>query len=481
MIATMREPVDQFGRKLRELRKARGVTADKLSLAVGGSKTLVGKWERESRAVTAEVLRKIADALRLSPAEHRDLSRLAALRRVPDDFREELAPAPDPDANLLQALLERRHYWPDEPESPSPRSHVVKVLLDAVAWAVLRREWYGEQVDGDALGARVTWPAPLQALGLASEPRSAERIEVSLEAVRQELPSIDRAELPVSDTASEPFFEGLCRALRRTVFSDLARTRATLERIEYWEYGKSPGLAACASLRFQDYIVKGDDGVPVDIDDTVRDVSCHVIAEVELRCLAEPMRNTASAALAGSWRPRDWRWAAHYGVRTLDLTVLQTVALSQTRKRETYEDGQDLRDALYVIEARALRGSEFDSPRQRTREGTTDLQRQLYNGRLDDETRHRTAASPSLLTTEASITGLAEYLRRQHSPCERAHTERSLCSLVERGIITPEAAAERLAEETETPTGKRPKAAPRKPARRKTTTKKTAKRKRKRP
>ncbi len=55
-----------FGNKIVELRKKKGLNRDDLGNAVGTSGAMIGKYERDERTPSVEMAKKIADALDVS-------------------------------------------------------------------------------------------------------------------------------------------------------------------------------------------------------------------------------------------------------------------------------------------------------------------------------------------------------------------------------------------------------------------------------
>lgn len=94
MIARMRNPADEFGTRLRQLRREKGIATDKLSEQVGVARTLIAKWEREPRGINKTVLHRVAEALGLSHSELQELIRLADLRSAPAELRHLLRTPP---------------------------------------------------------------------------------------------------------------------------------------------------------------------------------------------------------------------------------------------------------------------------------------------------------------------------------------------------------------------------------------------------
>ncbi|MCK4624893.1 MAG: helix-turn-helix transcriptional regulator [Phycisphaerae bacterium] len=413
MIATMREPVDQFGRKLRGLRKARGVTGDGLSRQIGGYKTLVGKLEREPRAVSPEVLRKIAGALTLSPAEFQELSRLAALRYIPADFVGQYPPVPDPDQNLLAALLEVDHEWPNQPTEPNTQSQSIRSLIDAVAWVLLNLERQGSSLP-PAIFGRLRWPEPITKLGLMPEPRCADPIDIPLAIIRQELPAVDRLRIPETDAESEAFYLALGRALRRTLFSDTACVAKLVRWMPFWSYERAPELAGvvrlyahrgCEPLIERSLIDQIKDGP------FINDISARVVADVAERTGASWLRYCGRVSLKRHGG-RNVEWAPCFDAGPMGLATLHAIGLSQTMHYETYGEGQSLRDAAYLI----WHGSPWFK-RIAEKHGFTvgsdpALDEQLRRGRLDETMLQKLAAQPARLAV-ASVIAIDTYLDYQ--------------------------------------------------------------------
>ena len=63
------DPLTTFGARVRELRQAAGISQEELAHRAGMHRTYVGSVERGERNVAILSLRKIATALRVTPAE----------------------------------------------------------------------------------------------------------------------------------------------------------------------------------------------------------------------------------------------------------------------------------------------------------------------------------------------------------------------------------------------------------------------------
>ena len=83
------EPVLTLGARIRALRRARGLTQDRLASSTGVSRSAVAQWET-GRAGFGAKIRVIATALdvslrELQPGERADRGRLAETRQVSND------------------------------------------------------------------------------------------------------------------------------------------------------------------------------------------------------------------------------------------------------------------------------------------------------------------------------------------------------------------------------------------------------------
>jgi len=60
---------EKFGKRLREIRKNKGISQEKLSKRAGFDRTYVGKIERGERSPSLETIEKLADALEVEILE----------------------------------------------------------------------------------------------------------------------------------------------------------------------------------------------------------------------------------------------------------------------------------------------------------------------------------------------------------------------------------------------------------------------------
>lgn len=114
-----------FGERLRQLRKARRMTLEKIFEITGISHVSVGAWERGENNPRVENLVAVADALELSGKERESLFRLAGLSENSTESAEELTrePIDDPDLERINEL------WRDG--KISERDKKVMLLLAA--------------------------------------------------------------------------------------------------------------------------------------------------------------------------------------------------------------------------------------------------------------------------------------------------------------------------------------------------------------
>jgi transcriptional regulator with XRE-family HTH domain len=413
MIASMREPVDEFGKRLRELRQARRVPADQLSALVGVSETYVGKLEREARTVRSEVLEKIIRSLKLEARDAVELRRLASLRNVPLEIREAIGITADPDKNVIQALLGVKYNWPEQTSSPDVRSHSIRDLVDAMGWAVLRRDWENTFKGGSLLYDSIEWPATIRNLNLLPSPKASPLVVVPEEFVAQDAPSIARGVIPKSETESEYVFYGLASALRRATFADPDLTRNLFGMLDLWEFLQSGELGPRIGAHFRPLEIAGEGDVddPVmEVEDFFLNVRASVVADAERRALAEALRRTASVTLSPNpTREEDLVWPPYFAPGVLDSFVLQTIARADPSQLRSEGDFGDIYDSAYLLESRLFRPSERSDD---AADGDDlNIRAELYDGRLSEGTRQALMASPSLLTRHANVLDMAVYLR----------------------------------------------------------------------
>ena len=381
MIARMREPVDQFGRRLRELRKARGLAANELSAKARVSRTFVSKWEREPRIVNKAILQRVAAALNLSEAEHAELSRLAVLRQVPDELKDQLTPHSDPDSNLLTALLEIDHEWPSEPPDPNPRSERTQLLLDAVAWPLIFAYAASEYRWGPQAW-HLQWPETIARLWHVREEKNPKpRIYMPEAILREEAPFLDQIgdARTLLDATTQSI--GMARVYRRALFADLDRTRALVsDRVKFWAYDRLQHLAESATL--ESYTPDATDAWDF------ADVSCRVAAFVGERDVARSLWYSLVAFLHDPW---------HCEWQAFDWLALQTIAMADTRiLKHSFWDRQHVRDALFIFHAESWAEVTY-TLRSRFGDGRNtknDLESQLEAGVLEDDMRRLIAAEP---------------------------------------------------------------------------------------
>ncbi|MCK4626265.1 MAG: helix-turn-helix domain-containing protein [Phycisphaerae bacterium] len=415
MIAGMREPVDAFARKLRELRKARGVTAHELSASAGVTKTYIGKWERERRQVNKAILQEVAEVLNLLPHERRELFMLADLRATPDAARDLYQVAADPDTNLLQALLGIDHEWPNQPTEPNTQSQPTRLLIDAVAGVLLGLE-LPECIFPSGIFNRLQWPEPITKLGLMPEPlaklrllpkrQCADPIDIPLAIIRQELPAVDRLRVPETAAESETFYLALGRALRRTLFSDTARVAELLRRMPFWSYERAPELTGVVRL----YVYRGSRSLADLIKDGpfINDISVRVVAEIAERNGASCLRNCGRASLK-RYGGRNVEWPLRFDAGFVELATLHAIGLSQTMHYETYGEGQSLRDAAYLTRYDDLWFKRVAEKHGFTVGDDPALEEQLRRGRLDEAMLQKVAAQPARIAA-ASVTAIDMYV-----------------------------------------------------------------------
>lgn len=141
----MKDPLKEFGKRLRELRKYHRYSQESFALACGLDRTYIGGVERGERNISLINLTKIARALNTSTSELLDYNRplsntgltyreeveRADIEEALQKERELLESIKDRDPSLLEklktALWEKKEYkWVGSPDSKEE-----KILLDA--------------------------------------------------------------------------------------------------------------------------------------------------------------------------------------------------------------------------------------------------------------------------------------------------------------------------------------------------------------
>lgn len=138
----MPAPLAEFGRWFRAFRSDRGVrSAAALSKLANLSLTYVSSLERGRVRPKVETVDRIADALKLSPADRAELHRQARLTGQPDSLREAFATVPLPGLSLwkhLPSLLFSKPHESSRSIYDSPDdvvSQVVQGCASLLAWA----------------------------------------------------------------------------------------------------------------------------------------------------------------------------------------------------------------------------------------------------------------------------------------------------------------------------------------------------------
>ena len=106
-----------FGQKLLELRKQKGLNREELAKMIGTSGAIIGKYERNERTPSVEIARNIANALGVSldymvgntdqmidPAM---LQKIQEIQQLPDDDRKHLMYLMD---NILQNVKAKKAF-----------------------------------------------------------------------------------------------------------------------------------------------------------------------------------------------------------------------------------------------------------------------------------------------------------------------------------------------------------------------------------
>lgn len=373
-------PTDDLGRFLAKLRESRGLSGLALANETGIGQTLIHRWEKTTRRVNRELLAKLADGLKLSADERRELFRLADLRDAPESARDLYREAPDPDGNLLQALLEvprERREWPAEPPNPNPQSERAQLLIDAVAWVLAHREALSFRQAEVLPVDSIRWPDKLIKLGIKREPDPAtECVEIPEGLLREEMPFLDQLEHPVTALDNETQSLGAARVYRRLLFATLDRARRAASKIAFWSYDRSQELSDCLRLTFTDH--------------------CHSVLDVSASVVSESLeRRTASHVwFSAATKYEAYITGFYHRLRPIDWMVLQAVALTDRARLKSYADGQVLRDAAFVLSSGAINWRAMREQYGIEEGSEPDIEAQLATGIMDVPTRQRIAMEP---------------------------------------------------------------------------------------
>jgi transcriptional regulator with XRE-family HTH domain len=410
MITHMRTPTDEFARRLRELRREHGFTADRLSVQCGVAKSYIGRWEREPCLVNREILQRVAEALELPAVDRKELFRLADLRNAPDAAKEIYRSAADPDEILFGVLMELDHHWPEELGRSLERTHHSNAIVDALGWAILRRESRVRPDGGDATCARADWPDAIAVLGFAST--SGRGFSVPLDVVRQEVPQALSGQLPSTEADSEAFFLGLARAYRRAFFADVKRAREAARVVIRWEYARTQGPHGRLFADFKPELLKDawdESEPPAEFYDDIEGVTCPLVAETEHRAIAQYMRSRACQHLRKD--PLSSRaWKPYFRSGSAELAVLQTVAMAEMKERSNANDFQDILDARYIVASRTWFQRDCVGDGSLPAIPAEDWSEMCENGRISDAIRGMIATCPDVLENEQDLTAISAYL-----------------------------------------------------------------------
>lgn len=349
MIAGMRTPPDEFARTLRDLRKKNGWAADRLSREVGVSKSYVGQWERgETKDVNRIILAKVADVLKISEGERRELNRLADLR-AGDPRGGQI----DVQANIIEALLEVESY-DNVPDVDSPPADSELTSVFATAAACVLSNWAARSNATRFNPTNINWPESILQHGIvarASDAPSSPFYDYpdspTIKPIKY-LPEggekvfkvmISKRELEVNSYSNMA-----AGAYRQWLFGDLARCKDVVSRLSYWAIQRR-AMSPVVWLRFRDSVDHELFGVDC--------ISCDVVGKVQQRQLA--MRFAASrpkrSKLRGTYvhiadRVDQWpRTLAHVSKGTLDGFHARGLSIDTLLGHL-----QIVNDALYVLE-----------------------------------------------------------------------------------------------------------------------------------
>ena len=390
--AVAKPPCDEFGKHLTHLRQERRISARALALALGQNESYIYQWEHKPIHASREVLQRVVQTLELDESERRELFRLADLRDAPQAAKDLYQPAIDSDANLLAALLRIPHEWPTQSQAPSAQSQRVKPLLEAAGWALARA---AADDPGVMPPASIDWPAPLVQRGVV------QALEPSFTPVVPH-PGLLHEELSHRDIPLEQIAQkfddlslalGVARTYRRLLFADAGRAHASAGLLKSWAYERVPGVPESITLVFQDRVTCCVDIV---------DVRCNAVASVEMVLLTHRLWPQGDRAPAGRWK---------YSWTTPARDAFRTIATANPELFEYYEDGQDIRDAIYALRSGYV---DYDAACKELgleRGGEQELTKALRTGRLDTQTAQQLALAPYRLAAVKDPRVLVAYLR----------------------------------------------------------------------
>lgn len=395
IMARMRETVDEFAARLRQLRKERGVPADQLSLDCKVSRSYIGRWEREQCTVNRKVLQRVVDRLGLPPADRMELFRLADLRDAPqtvalhNPFRDRA------DANLLSELL-----TVDGIDAVTvghdPGGPPAAALLDSVGWVLA---YYAARQGVLPPFTHVAWPEQLIKAG--AMPRIGNDVfpkgvpdEYHIQYVAADpLPDLlsvgndDLAAFIENFNALDAHITAVAHAYRDLVFADRDRTCTIVQQIQHCSIVRQgDSLAHSLRLRFRTADANDQHGV--------HDVAPDVVAQVGERTLGFYLWCGWRGGSTGNAPP----WVCQ--LATTDEVALDTVGRAHPANLRTYRDRASLRDALYAMHAPFwpwllfLLRMNYEVP-----EGSaSDIEREMRAIPLSDATRLRILTDRWILT-----------------------------------------------------------------------------------
>ena len=106
-----------FGQKLLELRKQKGLNREELAKSIGTSGAIIGKYERNERTPSVEIARNIANALAVSldfmvgntdqMIDPSMIQKIQEIQQLPEDDRKHLLYLMD---NILQNVKAKKAF-----------------------------------------------------------------------------------------------------------------------------------------------------------------------------------------------------------------------------------------------------------------------------------------------------------------------------------------------------------------------------------
>lgn len=335
---------DQFSARLKDLRRARNLSAEKLSDLAGLARSYLGNWERNPKIrPNPKVLAKVMDVLALSEAERAELVRLADARGAPDGLKAHYAISEaDIHLRVIAALTEIDY---DMPKNKS--SYAGQAFAEAASWFLVSHPC---KCLNEHNFTELAWPRQLyDARIINPSSRSQEPIPIPPELLARELPNLDGLNKLTLERA-RAIGDGMASIYRAWYLSDLERCRIAASSLRRWSLIERPSTEVTLSFTFDD----------VDVQDyNVSGVSSTVVATVLRRELAAFLYEAENA------RPRNDPGAVYaYRFGQVDWAAMHAMDLARRFVAREILDVdevmfQAIHDALFVARSAAWRSPMF--------------------------------------------------------------------------------------------------------------------------